>query len=141
DHTVTVAVISAKGRPLTINAQQFKDLLQTDTSINPGNSGGPLLNLNVEAIRIITAINSEGQGLGFAIPINTLKEVLDDLITKGKFSRPFVVVVLNDVTEDIADYFGFDFEEGAIITQIYRGSAAEKAGLKQYDVILEVDGT
>lgn len=141
DHTVTVGVISAKGRPLTISGQQFKNLLQTDTSINPGNSGGPLLNLQGEVIGINTAINSEGQGLGFAIPINTVKEVLDDLMTKGKISRPFVGVGLSDITDDIADYFGFDFTEGAIITQIYRGSAAEQAGLKQYDVILEVDGS
>lgn len=140
DHTVTVGVISAKSRPLQIKSQQFKNLLQTDASINPGNSGGPLLNLNGEVIGINTAINAEGQGLGFAIPINTVKEVLDDLMNKGKVSRPFVGIGLSDLNSDIANYFGFDFKEGSIITRVQEGSAAEKAGLQQYDVILEMDG-
>lgn len=140
DHTVTVGVISAKSRPLQVGNQKFKDLLQTDTSINPGNSGGPLLNLNGEVIGINTAINAQGQGLGFAIPINTVKEVLDDLINNGKVSRPFVGIGLSDLNADIAKYFGFDFKEGTIITQVIEGSAAEKAGLQQYDVILEIDG-
>ncbi len=140
DHTVTVGVISAKSRPLRIGNQQFKDLLQTDTSINPGNSGGPLLNLYGEVIGINTAINAQGQGLGFAIPINTVKEVLDDLINKGKVSRPFVGIGLSDISADNASYFGFDFKEGTIITRVQEDSAAEKAGLEQFDVILEMDG-
>lgn len=141
DHTVTVGVISAKSRPLEINKQKFKDLLQTDASINPGNSGGPLLNLNGQVIGINTAINAEGQGLGFAIPINTVKGVLDDLINNGKVARPFVGIGLSDLNKEIANYFGFDFTEGTIITQVYKDSAGDKAGLKQYDVVLEVDGT
>lgn len=140
DHTVTVGVISAKSRPLQIDNQQFKDLLQTDASINPGNSGGPLLNLNGEVIGINTAINAQGQGLGFAIPINTVKDVLDDLMNKGKISRPFVGIGLSDLNADIANYFGFDFKEGTIITQVHEGSAGDKAGLEQYDVVLEVEG-
>lgn len=140
DHTVTVGVISAKSRPLNIGNQKFKNLLQTDTSINPGNSGGPLLNLNGEVIGINTAINAQGQGLGFAIPINTAKEVLDDLINKGKVSRPFVGVGLSDINAESAAYFGFDFKEGTIISQVQEGSAADQAGIKQFDVILEMDG-
>ncbi|MDD3267892.1 MAG: trypsin-like peptidase domain-containing protein [Syntrophomonadaceae bacterium] len=86
EHTVTLGVISAKGRPMTIEDHNFESLLQTDASINPGNSGGPLLNINGEVIGINTAVNSEGQGLGFAIPINTAKSVLQDLIAQGKMS-------------------------------------------------------
>jgi S1-C subfamily serine protease len=86
DHSVTMGVISAKGRPLTIQGHTFKSLLQTDASINPGNSGGPLLNLSGEVIGINTAVTVEGQGLGFAIPINTAKEILQDLINKGKIT-------------------------------------------------------
>jgi serine protease Do len=140
DHTVTVGVISAKGRPLTIEGRQFKNLLQTDASINPGNSGGPLLNLKGEVIGINTAINSQGQGLGFAIPINTVQEVLDDLIKNGKVSRPWLGVGIQDLNEELANYFGIDFDEGVIIAQVYEGSPAAQAELKQGDVIVEVDG-
>ncbi|BAU27403.1 Do/DeqQ family serine protease [Aneurinibacillus soli] len=139
DHTVTAGVISAKGRPLTIGTQNFKNLLQTDASINPGNSGGPLLNLKGEVIGINTAINAEGQGLGFAIPINTVQEVLTDLIKKGKVSRPWVGVSIEDMTPELAAYAGVDNEEGAVIAQVVSGSPAEKAGLKQGDIIVEVD--
>ena len=80
DHTVTMGVISAKGRPLTIQDHTFKSLLQTDASINPGNSGGPLINVKGEVIGINTAVNVQGQGLGFAIPINIAKDVIQNLI-------------------------------------------------------------
>lgn len=139
DHTVTVGVISAKGRPLTINGQNFKNLLQTDASINPGNSGGPLLNLKGEVIGINTAINAQGQGLGFAIPINTAKSVLDDLITKGKVSHPWVGIGVYTLTKDLANYYGLSVEEGVLISQIYNNSPAEKAGLQPGDVVLEID--
>lgn len=86
DHTVTVGVISAKERPMTIEGQTYTSLLQTDASINPGNSGGPLLNINGEVIGINTAVNTEGQGLGFAIPINTASSFLQDLVSKGKIA-------------------------------------------------------
>lgn len=140
DHSVTVGVISAKGRPLTIGNQHFKNLLQTDASINPGNSGGPLLNLNGEVIGINTAINAEGQGLGFAIPINTVQEVLNDLIEKGKVSRPWLGVSIQDMTKELANYFHTDIEHGAIIVYVAEDSPAEKAGLKQGDIILEIAG-
>ncbi|MFY9217639.1 MAG: trypsin-like peptidase domain-containing protein, partial [Tepidanaerobacteraceae bacterium] len=95
DHTVTVGVISAKGRPVTIPDQStgkqrvYKDLIQTDAAINPGNSGGPLISLDGKVIGINTAVNAQAQGIGFAIPINTAKEVLDELIKTGSVTRPF----------------------------------------------------
>ena len=140
DHTVTLGVISAKGRPLTINGQQFTDLLQTDASINPGNSGGPLLNLKGEVIGINTAVSTEGQGLGFAIPINTAKEVLEQLINKGKVSRPWLGVSVSDITEELAAYLQTDITEGAIIRQVVENSPAQKAGLRAGDIILGIDG-
>ncbi|HJV44557.1 MAG TPA: trypsin-like peptidase domain-containing protein [Bacillota bacterium] len=139
DHTVTVGVISAKGRPLNIGEAHFKDLLQTDASINPGNSGGPLLNLNGEVIGINTAINAEAQGIGFAIPINTVQQVLDDLIHKGKVSRPWLGISVQDVTPELQKYFGTDVKEGAVVGYIASGSPAEKAGFEQGDIIVEMD--
>jgi len=144
DHTVTVGVISAKGRPITIpdeNSGQnrvYKNLIQTDAAINPGNSGGPLLSLNGDVIGINTAINAEAQGIGFAIPINTAKEVLNDLINNGSVTRPYIGVGLQDLTKDLADYFKLKDQNGAVITYVYPDSPAEKAGLQQGDVIQKI---
>jgi len=139
DHTVTVGVISAKQRPLNIGQARFKNLLQTDASINPGNSGGPLLNLEGEVIGINTAINAEAQGIGFAIPVNTVQEVLNDLIHKGKVSRPWLGVSIQDMTPELAKYFDIDVKEGVVVGYVSSGSPAEKAGLTQGDIILEID--
>jgi serine protease Do len=139
DHTVTVGVISAKGRPVYIEDRSYENLLQTDASINPGNSGGPLLNLEGEVIGINTAINAAAQGIGFAIPTSTIKGVQEDLMEKGKIIRPWIGVGIQDVTPDFADYLGLEKAEGAIITTVYAGSPAEKAGLRRGDVILEMD--
>ncbi|WP_134698984.1 trypsin-like peptidase domain-containing protein [Ammoniphilus sp. YIM 78166] len=139
DHSVTVGVLSAKQRPLNIGQAKFKNLLQTDASINPGNSGGPLLNLDGEVIGINTAINAEAQGIGFAIPINTVQEVLEDLIHKGKVSRPWLGVSIQDLTPELAKYFDVDMKEGVVIGYVATGSPAEKAGLKQGDIVIELD--
>ncbi len=139
DHTVTMGVISAKERPLTIDNQQFKNLLQTDASINPGNSGGPLLNLKGEVIGINTAITSQGQGLGFAIPINTVREVLQELIEQGKVSRPWLGVSITDITQEIADYLRTNITEGVVIAEVMSNSPAQQAGLRQGDIILEIN--
>jgi len=147
DHTVTVGVISAKGRPITIPDESsrqnrvYKNLIQTDAAINPGNSGGPLLSLNGDVIAINTAINAEAQGIGFAIPINTAKEVLNDLISNGSVTRPYIGVGLQDLTKDLADYFKLKDQNGAVITYVYPDSPAEKAGLEQGDVIQKIGDT
>ena len=137
DHTVTVGVISAKGRPITIDGNQFKDLLQTDASINPGNSGGPLIDLNGKVIGINTAINAQAQGIGFAIPSSTVTQVLDQLINEGKVIRPWLGVYLQPVTKELAEYFGLDKPEGVLISAVSEGSPAHKAGLRRGDIILE----
>ncbi len=136
DHTVTVGVISAKGRPVTIGENNYKDLIQTDASINPGNSGGPLLNLAGEVIGINTAINADAQGIGFAISSSTVSQVLDQLLT-GKIVHPWLGVYIQPVTDEIAKYYELAKTEGILISAIQEGSPAEKAGLKRGDIILE----
>ena len=140
DHTVTIGVISAKGRPVNIEQRQYKNLLQTDASINPGNSGGPLLNLAGEVVGINTAINAEAQGIGFAIPTSTVKSVLDELIQKGKVVHPWMGVQLQPITEESAGYFGLKNTEGALVAGVVKDSPAQQAGLRQGDIILEIDG-
>ncbi len=140
-HTVTVGVLSAKGRPVAAgdSGQEYENFLQTDAAINPGNSGGPLLNLNGEAIGINTAILPYAQGIGFAIPINMAKSVLDELITKGKVVRAWLGVVIQNLTPEVADKFGLKEAKGALVADISPDSPAEKAGIKRGDVILKVD--
>ena len=137
DHTVTVGVISAKGRPLNINGNQFTDLLQTDASINPGNSGGPLINLQGKVIGINTAINAQAQGIGFAIPSSTVTQVLDQLMNQGKVSRPWLGIYMQPITKELANYFGLQEPEGVLVSAVLEGSPAQKAGLKRGDIILE----
>lgn len=137
DHTVTVGVISAKGRPIVLEGREFKDLIQTDASINPGNSGGPLLNLKGEVVGINTAINAQAQGIGFAISSSTVQQVLDELLEKGKVIRPWLGVYIQPVTAELAEYFGLKKAEGALISAVQEGSPAEKGGLRRGDIVLE----
>ncbi|NLC08073.1 MAG: PDZ domain-containing protein, partial [Syntrophomonadaceae bacterium] len=139
DHTVTAGVISALGRPVQIEDRFYRNLIQTDAAINPGNSGGPLLNLAGEVIGINTAVNAEAQGIGFAIPINTAKEVLDDLINKGKVIRPYIGVYMQQVTSEIAHYLDLPDLQGAFISEVIPNSPAHKAGLRSRDVIRRID--
>jgi Do/DeqQ family serine protease len=140
DHTVTTGVISAKGRPISVEDRQYENLLQTDASINPGNSGGPLLNLNGEVVGINTAISSEAQGIGFAIPTSTVQQVLEDLKNNVTKSRPWVGVQVRTVDSELASYLGLDKAEGAVISGVLEGSPAEKAGLIEWDVIVGFNG-
>ncbi|CAM4305308.1 S1-C subfamily serine protease [Paenibacillus endophyticus] len=147
DHTVTVGVLSAKERPIDIQDAQgerkYEHLLQTDASINPGNSGGPLLNVNGEVVGINTAVSSQAQGIGFAIPTSTIQEVLENLknnTTIPKPAVPYIGAELQDVTADIAKQLGMDAVEGSIVRNVYYNSPAYLAELQQFDVIVGIDG-
>lgn len=136
DHTVTVGVISAKGRPITVQDRSYRNLLQTDASINPGNSGGPLLNLNGEVIGINTAVSAQAQGIGFVIPSKTVAGVLHDLMTKGKISHGWLGVEIQEVTPSIASGVGLQNTEGVVIKSVLAGGPAEKGGLQAGDIII-----
>ena len=141
DHTVTTGVISAQGRPITIEDRQYKNLIQTDAAINPGNSGGPLLNLKGEVIGINTAVNAQAQGIGFAIPINTASQVLKDLISGNKIQHPFLGISMVEVDDDIRAQLGLSSDtEGVLVVEVVSGSAAAQAGIARMDVITAIDG-
>lgn len=140
DHTVTVGVIGAKGRPITVKDRHYEDLLQTDAAINPGNSGGPLLNLKGQVIGINTAV-AQAQGIGFAIPSKTVQDVLDELLEKGKVSHPWLGVQMSDIDSELANYLALKGTDGVVVVGVIPGSPAEKAGLQQMDVVLEIDRT
>jgi Do/DeqQ family serine protease len=139
DRTVTVGVVSATGRS-NMGIETYEDFIQTDASINPGNSGGPLLNVYGEVIGINTAIVVAGQGIGFAIPINMAKQVVGQLIKKGSVTRGWLGVSIQPVTDEIAKSFGLKKSRGALVSDIMAGGPAEKAGLKQGDVITRLAG-
>ena len=140
DRTMTVGVISATGRS-NMGIETYENFIQTDASINPGNSGGPLLNVYGEVIGINTAIVAAGQGIGFAIPINMAKPIFSQLIQKGSVSRGYMGVTIQPVTEELAQSFGLKHTRGALINDIIKGSPADKAGIRQGDVITALNGT
>lgn len=142
--SVTVGIISAQGRSnLNIfgGTPDFQDFIQTDASINFGNSGGPLCNIRGEVIGINTAINTSGQGIGFAIPINLAKHVAEQLVAHGTVKRAMIGVTLANMTPEIAEGFGLGNQQGVIIQSVFPGSPAERAGLQRNDVIVELNGT
>ncbi|WP_274652399.1 S1C family serine protease [Paenibacillus humicola] len=148
DHTVTVGVLSAKERPLDIPDNQgtrhYQHLLQTDASINPGNSGGPLINMNGEVIGINTAVSTQAQGIGFAIPSSTIQDVLDNLKANKpvpKTPQPFIGATLGDITPDIQQQLGLSDTDGAIVVNVLYKTPAYNADLRQYDIITGIDGT
>lgn len=141
-HTVTLGIVSALGRA-NVGIADYEDFIQTDAAINPGNSGGPLVNVKGELIGINTAIFSKTggyQGIGFAVPSNMAKSVMSQLIKGGKVTRGWLGVTIQDVTPELAGEFGLKESAGAIITDIFSGSPAEKSGMKRGDIIIEVDG-
>ena len=139
DHTLTVGVISATGRS-EVGIAAYENFIQTDASINPGNSGGPLLNIRGEVIGINTAIVASGQGIGFAIPVNMARKVMDDLVKKGKVTRGWLGVGIQPLTPELAKGFSVSAEDGILVNQVMPKSPAEAAGLKTGDLILSVDG-
>jgi len=139
DHTVTAGIISAKGR--IIGAGPYDNFLQTDASINPGNSGGPLCNMAGEVVGINTAIVAQAQGIGFAIPINMAKDILNDLKTNGKITRGWLGVTSQDITPDLRQSLKLkDNQGGALVGEVFPGDPADKAGIKPGDVLLGVNG-
>ncbi|HEY3308262.1 MAG TPA: DegQ family serine endoprotease [Desulfuromonadaceae bacterium] len=140
DRTMTVGVISATGRS-NMGIETYENFIQTDASINPGNSGGPLLNVFGEVIGINTAIVAAGQGIGFAIPVNTAKLVFTQLIKTGNVSRGWMGVTIQPVTEELAKSFGLKQSKGALVNDIMKGSPAEKAGIRQGDIITTFSGS
>ena len=138
EQTVTAGIVSAKGR--TIGAGPYDNFIQTDASINPGNSGGPLINMKGEVVGINTAILADGQGIGFAIPINMAKEIVPQLEAKGHVSRGWLGVSIQEMTPELAKSLGLKEKKGALVAQVVSGSPAEKAGIEQGDVILEFNG-
>jgi serine protease Do len=137
-HTVTMGIVSAKSR--TIGAGPYDDFIQTDASINPGNSGGPLFNLLGQVVGINTAINPQGRGIGFAIPVDMLKDVLPQLLSTGQVSRGRLGVSIQPVDGGLAKALGLDKPRGALVAEVERGGPAERSGLKTGDVIVAVDG-
>ncbi len=141
--TVTSGIISALGRT-GLGIEGYEDFIQTDASINPGNSGGALVNLRGELIGINTAILASGGagnvGIGFAIPINMVRELTDQLIEYGEVRRGMLGVIMQNLTPELARAFGLDMHQGVVISQVVDDSAADKAGLKAGDVVSEING-
>jgi len=138
EQTVTAGIVSAKGR--VIGAGAYDNFIQTDASINPGNSGGPLFNMAGKVIGINTAIVAQGQGIGFAIPINMAKNILNDLKTKGKVTRGWLGVSIQNISDDIAKSINYKGKNGVLITDVFKGDPADKAGIKVGDIITELNG-
>lgn len=143
-HTVTTGVISGLGRGINAGdtfggfVEKLDNVIQTDAAINPGNSGGPLLNSAGQVIGVNTAVAQGAQNIGFAIPINVIKDSLQNFDATGKFSRPFVGVQYRMISKDTA--LLNDVAAGAYVVQVVAGSSADKAGIKQGDIITKVDG-
>lgn len=149
-NTVTTGIISALGRPVMAGdgtgqvVEQLENLVQTDAAINPGNSGGPLVNLSGEVIGINTAVATDAQGIGFAIPINDVKGMVKTLLAEGRVVKPYVGIRYVTITPDVAKEYDLSVRSGAYAigsgseSAIVSGSPAEKAGLKEKDIIIKV---
>lgn len=138
-HTVTTGVISALNRSVRIKENRvYKDFIQTDASINPGNSGGPLMNIRGDLIGINTAIYQEAEGIGFAIPINRAKRIVEDLIHYGEVHKAWVGIYVQELDQNLLKHFNLSAKEGVIVTKVMEGSPAKKAGIKQGDLIINM---
>ena len=144
NHTVTAGIVSAVGRTDVISRLNFEDFIQHDAAINPGNSGGALLNLDGELIGINTAIATDGfsrgnAGVGFAIPIDQVKRVTQDLINIGKVSRGWLGVAIQDIDSNMNKFLDLDDQKGVIVSDVFPNSPAEKGGLQPYDIIISIN--
>ena len=143
-HTVTTGVISGLGRGITAGSpfegyvERLDNVIQTDAAINPGNSGGPLLNSAGQVIGVNVAVAAEGQNIGFALPINLVKESLANFEKTGKFERPFLGVRYRMISQDLA--LLNDVPQGAYVVEVVEGSPADRAGIKEGDIITKLDG-
>jgi serine protease Do len=133
EHSVTAGVVSSKGRK--IYDASFDSYIQTDAAINPGNSGGPLINTSGEAIGINSAVSTQGQGIGFAVPINVARDILDQLRSHGRVTRGYLGIQLQELDPDLQRLIGIPASQGAVVIDVVDGEPGEAAGLKRYDVI------
>ena len=141
DNTITTGIVSARGRTLS-GGSKYEDYIQTDAAINPGNSGGPLVNLKSEVIGINTAIFSKNggyMGIGFAIPSNMVRSIVDSLITTGKVIRGWLGIGIQDLSQNLSKSFGYTGTKGALVSYIEKDSPAEKGGVKQGDIIMKIN--
>jgi len=138
--TVTSGVVSALNRTIQSEKGILEELIQTDAAVNPGNSGGPLVDTQGRVVAITTAIIPFAHGIGFAIPINTAKQVAQDLITYGKVVRPWLGIMGMDITKEMASYYGLPVESGVLVSRVVARSPAEYSGMVQGDIVVEVDG-
>jgi serine protease Do len=138
NNTVTSGIVSAKGR--VIGAGPYDNFIQTDASINPGNSGGPLFNMKGEVVGINTAIISQGQGIGFAIPVNTVKPLVPQLETKGSVTRGYLGVTIQTITPALAKALNLQDQKGALVADVTANSPAARAGIQRGDVIVAFNG-
>jgi serine protease Do len=142
DQTVTAGIVSAVGRA-NVGITDYEDFIQTDAAINPGNSGGPLVNLRGEVIGINTAIASRNggyQGIGFAIPSNMARDVMESIVKDGQVTRGYLGAMIQDLNEDLAESFGFDTAEGVLVGDVVEDGPAAKAGLQPGDIVVSFDG-
>jgi len=136
EHSVTAGVVSSKGRK--IYDASFDAYIQTDAAINPGNSGGPLVNTSGEAVGINSAVSTQGQGIGFAVPINVAREILDQLRFHGRVTRGYLGIQLQELDPDLQKLLGIRDSKGAVVIDVVDGEPGQEAGLKRYDVITAI---
>ena len=137
ERTVTAGIVSAKGR--VIGSGPYDNFIQTDASINPGNSGGPLINMQGEVVGINTAIIAAGRGIGFAIPVNLAEKIIVQLKSEGEVTRGWLGVAIQDLTSEMAEYYGLKDRKGVLVADVFKGDPADEAGIQPKDIILEVN--
>ena len=137
ERTVTAGIVSAKGR--VIGSGPYDNFIQTDASINPGNSGGPLINMQGEVVGINTAIIAAGRGIGFAIPVNLAEKIIAQLKSEGEVTRGWLGVAIQDLTGEMAEYYGLKDRKGVLVADVFKGDPADEAGIQSKDIILEVN--